>query len=63
MRAKRTIESPHRLQKLIPEKEQLIREGKFEEALILKKKEEKIANKNSLGKRKYLKINKVVRHF
>ena len=56
MRAKRTIESPHRLQKLIPEKEQLIREGKFEEALILKKKEEKIANKNSLGKRKYLKI-------
>lgn len=56
MRAKRTIECPHRLQKLIPEKEQLIREGKFEEALILKKKEEKIANKNSLGKRKYLKI-------
>lgn len=56
MRAKRTIESPHRLQKLIPEKEQLIREGKFEEALILKKKEEKIANKNSIGKRKYLKI-------
>jgi len=48
-----------RLQEIIPEKEQFIREGKFKEALKLKKEEEKLfSQENSIEKKRKLKIDK-----
>lgn len=58
MKSKRNliIKNSHRLEKIIPEKEQLIREGKFEEALMLKKREAKITHQTPKDKKKYLKM-------
>lgn len=45
------------IQALIPKKENYIREGNFEEALMLTKEEHKLKNSQTIKKRKSLKIN------